>query len=95
MSEKDLFVEKLKAQLDEWNSEIDKMRAKARGATADAKLKYEQQIAHLQGRRDELKTKLGEIQRSSKDAWKELKDGAEKAWAAFREGLEKAKSRFD
>jgi len=32
MSEKELYQQKLQAQLDEWKAEIDKLKAKAAGA---------------------------------------------------------------
>ena len=50
MSERDAYVEKMKAKLDEWNAEIDRLEAKARGAEADARLRYNKQIESLRTR---------------------------------------------
>lgn len=47
MSEKDAYVEKMKAKLDEWNAEIDKLQAKAKQAEADAEIQYNDEISAL------------------------------------------------
>jgi len=41
--DRDAYIEKMKAKIDEWNAEISKQEAKARAAQADMKLKYEDQ----------------------------------------------------
>ena len=41
MNTRDAYVEKLKAQLDEWDAELDKLDAKALKSKAVAKIKYE------------------------------------------------------
>ncbi len=62
MSKKDAYVEKTKAQIDEWNAEIDKLQAVMRKADADAKIKYEKQIHELLGKQKELGHRLGTCQ---------------------------------
>ena len=47
MKDRDLYVAKLKAKLDEWNAGIDKYEAQVREAQADAKIRYERQLAEL------------------------------------------------
>lgn len=84
-------TEKLKAQLDEWHADLDKLDAKARGASADAKIKHEEEVSSLRQQRDAAKEKLAEIQSSSEDAWEHLKEGAESAWADLKEAFIKAK----
>jgi len=44
MSLKDAYVQKLQAKSDEWHAEIDKLKAKADSAKADAKIEYYKQI---------------------------------------------------
>jgi len=91
---RDAYLEKAKAQLDEWNAELDSLEAKARGATADAKIKYDEEITAIRQRRDEAKRKFAEIQSASEDAWEQLKEGAEAAWNSLKEAVTKAKSQF-
>ncbi len=44
MNDCDVYVQKMKAKLDEWSAENDKPLAKAEGAKADSKLEYSRQI---------------------------------------------------
>ena len=92
---RDAYLEKAKAQLDEWNADLDKLEAKSRGAKADAKIKYDEQLTALRQRRDKAKQKFAEIQSASEDAWESLKQGAEDAWNSLKEAVTKAKSQFD
>ncbi|MGJ7457802.1 hypothetical protein ACR80S_01110 [Halomonas sp. MA07-2] len=43
MSNREAYEQKLKAKLDEWLADIDKVRAKARGAKADARIEREKE----------------------------------------------------
>ncbi len=45
MNEKELYQQKKQAQLNEWKAEFDKLKAKASGASADAQLELNKQIA--------------------------------------------------
>jgi len=94
MSERDAYVQKLKAQLDEWNAEIDKLEARAGKASGDARLKYEQQIKSLRQQRQDAENRLAGLREATDDAWRQLKEGADKAWADLKLGLEKATSAF-
>lgn len=94
MSKRDMYVEKLKAQLDEWNVEIDKLEAKVREYETTVKLKYENEIRELREKRDEARTRLAEIQEASEDAWEDLIHGFERSWDIFKESVEHAISRF-
>ncbi|GGD78675.1 coiled coil domain-containing protein [Lacimicrobium alkaliphilum] len=94
MSEKEAYQKKLQAQLDEWNSEIDKLRAKADQAEADAQLEYYQQIETLREKQQESSRKLEELKAASDDAWQDMKAGIDSAWDSLGRSLESAKSRF-
>ncbi|MEX1276561.1 MAG: coiled coil domain-containing protein [Bacteroidota bacterium] len=95
MSEKELYQQKKQAQLDEWKADVDKLKAKASGASADAQLEFNKQIKALEGKIEEGNAKLAEIVEASEDAWESLKDGVESAWdsmkSAFSEALDKFK----
>lgn len=95
MSNRQAYVEKIKAKIDEWSAEIDKIEAKARGAEADQKIKYEQQLSEMRMQREKARDKMHEISASSEDAWETLKDGMESAWGnvskAFRDAANKFK----
>ena len=67
MNEKKLYQQKKQAQLDEWDVEVDKLKAKASGVSADAQLDLNKQIEVLKGKIEKGKTKLAEIEDASED----------------------------
>jgi len=91
---RDAYVEKLKAQLDEWNAELDKLEAHARKADAEERMRYESQINTLREKEQQVKETLKQLMQAKDDAWMDLKHGVESAWSSFKSGLIEAKSEF-
>lgn len=95
MSEKrDEYVEKLKAKLDEWNTKIDALQAKADHVKPDMKAEYQSQLRNIKAKRDKAQGKLNELRETSKNAWEDLKAGAESAWEDLAEAVRSATSRY-
>lgn len=94
MDRKDAYVEKFEAQLAEWKADIDKLRARADSASADAKLDLLEQIDRLRSKRDEARDRLDEIRKAGEDSWKDLRDRSEKAWGDLSTGIREALNRF-
>jgi hypothetical protein len=95
MSEKDqreLRQQKVQAQIDAWRAELDKLEAQARGASADARLKLDEQMASLRSKIDEGKGALAALAEKGEEAWASFKEKAASTWdatkAAYREGVE-------
>jgi hypothetical protein len=95
MTDRDAYVQKLKAQLDQWNAEAAGWEAKAKGAQAHMKAEYEKQLAAVHSRRDEALYQLKLLQNASLDAWQDLMRGTEAAWKNMGEAFGKARSHFD
>ena len=95
MSKRDEYVAKLKAQLDQWNTEVAKWEAKAQTAQAGARVEYEKQLKELRRQRDQALEQMKRVQAATGDAWVDLVRGADEAWAKMREALEKARSHFN
>ena len=95
MSKRDEYVEKLKAQLDQWNTEVAKWEAKAQKTQADVRVEYEKQLGELRRQRDQALEQMKRVQAATGDAWVDLVRGADEAWAKMREALEKARSHFN
>jgi len=97
--QKENYQKKIESQLDEWRADIDRLREKAKGATAEAKLKYQESIDKLEIRLEEGKSKLKDLKESSGDAWEAVKDGADSIWdtmkATFAEVKERLKDKDD
>ena len=88
------YVDQLKKNLDQWNTDLAKWEAKAKVAQTDMRIEYEMKLEALRKHRDEATAKLKQLQSSSEDAWKELTTGADAAWATMREAFDKATSHF-
>ncbi|WP_022949679.1 sll1863 family stress response protein [Methylohalobius crimeensis] len=94
MNERDAYVQKMKAKLDEWNAELDKLSAQAEAAEADAKLEYQDQIDELEKLRNQARQKLGEVESASDDAWADVRQGAEAALNEMNNAFSNALKRF-
>ncbi|SLN19745.1 hypothetical protein PEL8287_00810 [Roseovarius litorisediminis] len=94
MDNKQAYQEKLEAKLDEWHADIDKLRAKAEGAQADAKLTYEKNLKDLKEHRDKLEKELEKLRDTQTAAWHDIKRGADEAWDSMSKAMKDAYKRF-
>ncbi len=94
MNDKELYQQKMRARLDEWNAEVDKLKAKSSGASADVQLDVNRQIKLLERNIDEGKAKLAEITAAGEDAWESIKEGVESAWDALKSGVTDAAAKL-
>ena len=97
--QKENYQQKIESQLDEWRADIDRLREKARHATAETKLKYQENIDRLELKLDEGKSKLKDLKESGGEAWESIKDGADSIWdtmkATFADVKEKLRDKDD
>ena len=94
MSMKESYQQKLQAQLDEWNADIDKLKARAEKAESSARIEYYEQIEDLRLKQNAAKDKLAELHDAGDDAWEDLKAGIENAWSTLGDSVEQAVARF-
>ena len=94
MNDKELYQQKKQAQLDEWEAEVTKLKAKASEASADAQIELNQQIETLEGKIEEGKSKLSELSNTSDDAWETVKEGMESAWVSVTSAFSEAAAKF-
>ena len=94
MSDKELYQQKKQSQLDEWRAEVDKLKAKASGASADAQLEINKQIKDLENRIEEGKSKLSELAEAGEDAWESVKEGVESAWDSLKSAVSNAAAKI-
>ena len=94
MSDKELYLQKMQSQLDQWKAEVDKLKAKASGASADAQLEMNKQIGALDGKIEEGKAKLSELAEATEDAWESIKEGTESAWDSLKSAVSDAAAKF-
>ncbi|MEX0960122.1 MAG: coiled coil domain-containing protein [Burkholderiales bacterium] len=94
MSDRDAYVQKMKAKIDEWSADLTRLEAKAETAKAEAKIEYHDQIGSLKKQREEAREKLRELERASEDAWESLRGGMEAAWENIGRAFKDAVNRF-
>lgn len=94
MNDKELYMRKLQARIDEWKADVDKFKAKASGASADVQLDMNQQVRVLERRIEDGKARLSELAEAGEDAWESIKDGIESAWDSLKSAATDATARF-
>jgi hypothetical protein len=94
MSKKDAYEDKLRAQMELWNAEIARLKAKADMATAEAQIRNEKLLDDLAARQKEAQAQFRALQDAGEGAWADVMDGMEKAWQSLEASLKTAQSRF-
>lgn len=94
MTDRDEYVEKMKAQLDQWNRQSAVWEAAAREATAEARIELEKQIGIMRSRADDLVYRMELLKGASADAWQEIARGADEARKTMQDAFEKARFHF-
>ena len=94
MGDKEIYQQKMKAQLDQWKADIDKLKAKASGAGADAKLEMNKQIKSLENKLNDGKQRLAALAGASGEAWHSMKEGVESAWSTLKSAVNEAADKF-
>ncbi len=94
MSNRDQYVEKMKAKIDQWNADIDRLEAKAKETAADVRIEHQNEIESIKAQRDQLVGKLEELENASEEAWEDIKTGAESAWVSLDSALKSAVEKF-
>jgi uncharacterized coiled-coil DUF342 family protein len=94
MTERSSYIQKLHEQLDAWDAELQKMRAEAEKASADASKQYHEQIASLRAQQDQLKQRLEDMRRAGEESWTDYLQRTEAAWKDMAEGMQRAWNRF-
>lgn len=94
MTDKKAYEKKQQARLDEWAAEIDKLKAKAERADAEAKIKLNEEIREAEAMQKKIEDKLAELRSSTGDAWTDIKRGVDEAAESLGSSLRAAASRF-
>ena len=94
MNEKEAYQQKLEAKLDEWMAEIDKLKAKADQASAEAKVEYDKQVNGLHVKQEAAKEKLNALRQAGDDSWEKLKVDIEQTWSDLSEAVKTASSKL-
>jgi hypothetical protein len=94
VNEKELYQKRLRAQADEWDAELAKLKAKAAKADAEAKLELLRQAGKLETKIGEFRSRVAELAAAGDDAWESIKDGVDSARKALKSSFSEAASKF-
>ena len=94
MEKRDVYLEKINAQIEQYSAKLAGMRGKAAEVSADVKLEYINQVEKLEDKRDGLKKKYEQLKKSSESSWEDMKEGTENAWNELKEAISKAADHF-
>ncbi len=88
------FIQKLTAQMKEWDAELTKLEAKAQKTIAEAEGNLKAQIDLLKQKKANAGTKLKDIEQAGEGAWEELKSGAEIVFEELANTFKSVLSKF-
>ncbi|MDO3378987.1 hypothetical protein [Geoalkalibacter halelectricus] len=78
------YVEKLSADIVEWDNQIERLKEKMEDAEPEAKAQYAQSIASLKEKRNQAAEKLQNLHVADDNEWEEVKKGAEQIWEEMK-----------
>jgi len=84
MSTRDVYIEKMKKQLDELNAKMSKLETKTQNAKDDARAKYKEDMSKLRKQSKVAVAKLEEIQAVGEDKWESMVTEMDKVLDAFK-----------
>ncbi len=94
MEKRNIYLEKIEANIAQYNAKLADLKTKVAEVQSDLKSEYLFQMDNLEKKRDEFVVKYGQLKDTSSHAWDDVKEGTEKAWAELEDSIEKAVSRF-
>jgi hypothetical protein len=92
MEDRKVYIDKLSAQLKEWDDKILELETKARTATAGAQAELQHQINTIKEKQESLTRKVQELREAAPESWKELQKGAQRGWDELKSAMNKAVS---
>jgi len=87
------YTRKLESKLKEWTAQIERLRAKAKVAEEDMKIKYNREIGNLEKKKEVVEKGLRELMKSSDETWEAVKHATDKAMSDFKQALDAALSK--
>jgi hypothetical protein len=86
------YVARMKAQLKQWDADLDALGARSELASAEARAASLERIKDLRASRDAAQKALHQMRAAGEAAGAQMKAGLEEAWKTMQKGLQKATS---
>jgi DNA anti-recombination protein RmuC len=93
-NEKKSHLAKLSGKLNDFDSKLDELKAKAVSSAGTAKAEYEKTIDDLRKKRKEAEEHLKKLKTASEESWNELKRGTKKTLDSMSKSINNAIRKF-
>jgi hypothetical protein len=93
--QRDQYQKKMNNVMHDLDEQIDELKEKARTGSAEARARYDSELADLARQRDALQNRLSRLRAAAPDIWAEVKSGVSAAAKDLRDTLDKVKSHMD
>jgi hypothetical protein len=94
MSEREAYRQKVEAQIEEQRAKLDQLKARAKQAVAEGKIKAHEELDEVERKLEAAKARLKELSEASESTWEKMKGGFEGAWHGVTEAWRKAVDKF-
>jgi recombinational DNA repair ATPase RecF len=94
MEIQDAYKQKRAAQLKEWTAQINLLEARVENAGAEMAVKRAEALRELRTRQRVASEKMLELEKSTGDAWGQVKETADQIWEDLKNGVAEAHSKF-
>jgi len=91
---KEAYQEKVEAELEELEARINLLIAKAKNASADTRIKAQNQISLLKEKYENVSEEINGLQSQSKQAWEEVTNGIDEALDDLKVSVDEAIEQF-
>jgi hypothetical protein len=91
---REMYIESMKANLEERGIDIDALMAQAEGVDASSRGQFLQQLAGLQDLQDRASEMLQSLTQSGESAWGTMTESLDKAYEGLRSALDSARARI-
>jgi TolA-binding protein len=92
--ERKAYIEKLEAQLHEWNGKIDELKSRTEKVKEEKKKEYREQLEILHTKQEAAKKKLHDLREASDEAWQNIKSGVDNSWSELKTAIHNATEKF-
>lgn len=87
MNEKELYLQKIQAEINEWKAQIQLFKAKAVNAKTDVKMTMHEDIQAFEEKVEEGKAKLLELSDSTESTFEAIKKTFETKWEIVKTAI--------
>lgn len=94
MTDRKVFVAKMKARLDQWNAEIETLEARAKEANVEARKAFDHQLDELRRQRKLAEKTLNDIRDANEAAWDDMRKAVESSLESMSNRFHEAMKRY-